>query len=193
MIHILVIASIFIQFINARNDIISVMSFNFPNATKNDWEKIGTALKFIEDKKGKRIKAAQKIITEYKPTFVCFQETHSGDIENFLESDFIQSTYEVYAPKISDSSGETNAIFYSKDYKILDKGIIYLNEKKKKGLKSWDDKHERACTWIYVQHKDDAAHKFYVFNVHLGLTNDSRINGLKLIYDKAMEAKKPSD
>jgi endonuclease/exonuclease/phosphatase family metal-dependent hydrolase len=168
---------------------IKIMSFNFPNATKNKWEKIGTTLKLIDDKKGDRRDAAKKIIKEYKPDFVCFQETHRDDIQSFMKNDFIKKNYNSYAPPIDESDGETNAILYSKEYKILDKGIIYLNEKQKKGIKSWDDKHERSATWIYVQSIKDPSQKFYLYNLHLGLTVESRVNALKMIYEKATQVK----
>jgi endonuclease/exonuclease/phosphatase family metal-dependent hydrolase len=161
------------------------MSFNFPTTNLNKWEKIGTTLKVIDNPKGDRLIAAKNVIKSFKPKFICFQETHSNDIKKLLASDFIKSHYKSYAPLIGNKDSETNAIFYSKDYTILDKGVIYLNEKQKKGLNSWDDKHQRVCTWIYVQNINQPNKKFYLFNLHLGLTEESRSKSLKIIYEKA--------
>ncbi len=173
-----------LSIINAQ-DIVRIMSFNFPTAKQNQWEKIGTTLKVIDNPKQDRLKSAEKIIQGYIPTFVCFQETHKPDIQNFLKNDFIKAHYNSYAPSINNKDSETNAIFYSKDYNLIDKGIIFLNEKQKKGLKSWDDNHQRACTWIFVQNKIKPMEKFYIFNIHLGLTKTAKDNGLKIIYEKA--------
>lgn len=165
------------------------MSFNFPTTAQSFLDEVETDLDLKKDTNTKRISAATSIIESYNPDIIGFQETHQEDIDSFFKHDKIQDTYSCHAPSVGAHAGDKNAIFYRKNvFTVINKGILYLNEKQEKGHNSWDDSHERACSWLCLEHKV-AAVFFFVYNAHLGLKYESIIKGSKQVADAANKSK----
>lgn len=82
--------------------------------------------------------------------------------------------------------GEASAILYRKDkYKVVDSDTFWLSETPDKVSKGWDANHNRICTWAILENKETG--KQYVhLNTHLDHIGElARINGLKLVLEKA--------
>jgi endonuclease/exonuclease/phosphatase family metal-dependent hydrolase len=168
---------------------LKIMSFNFPTThqNKNIVEELGIKLELLKDGDEKRMKAAKSIIKEYLPHIIGFQETHKGDIEALFESKTIKNVYDSYAPRASTADDDKNALFFNKNlFKVLQKGVLYLNAEQIKGHNSWDDSHQRACTWMQLEHTALSV-KLYIYNAHLGLKERSIIEGTKQIADHAQK------
>ncbi len=172
-----------------------IMSFNFPTThqNKNIFEQIAITFDCLNNNDEKRMKSAKTIVKKYLPHIIGFQETHTDDLDALFHSKTIKKYYKSYAPRASTKDTDLNAIFYSHDtYMLLEKGNLFLNAEQKEGHNSWDDSHQRACTWIYLTHVSLPI-KMYIYNTHLGLTNKSIIEGSKQIADHIMTKKKNDD
>jgi endonuclease/exonuclease/phosphatase family metal-dependent hydrolase len=165
------------------------MSFNFPTTSEDMLTQIGTDLHIIKNDNDARIKSAKSIIKSYDPDIIGFQETHREDIHSLCASKHIGDLYAHYAPCVGEHGQDKNALFFKKNnFNIVGKGIIYLNEKQEKDCNSWDDKHERACAWLCLQHKVKKT-IFFIYNTHLGLAHESIVKGSKLIAETANKSK----
>ncbi len=80
-----------------------------------------------------------------------------------------------------------NYIFYKKDrFDVLDSGYFWLSPTPDKPSKGWTEKQYRICNW--GKFKDKITGKeFFFFNLHQGLTPDSRLESAKLIAKKLDE------
>lgn len=82
--------------------------------------------------------------------------------------------------------GESTAILYRKEkYDLVDWGTFWLSETPDRVSIGWDAKYHRTCTWAILENK--ATKKQYAHvNTHLdNLGSSARVEGLKLVLDKA--------
>ncbi len=83
-------------------------------------------------------------------------------------------------------SGEMSAILYRKDkYKVVDSDTFWLSETPDKISKGWDADKNRICTWAILENLETGEQYAHV-NTHLDNKGElARINGLKLVLEKA--------
>mgnify|MGYP001156478907 CR=1 FL=1 len=87
------------------------------------------------------------------------------------------------------AAGEFSALFYKKDkFKEIESGTFWLSQTPDiAGSKGWDAACERVATWAFLE--DVATQKrFFAINTHLDHVGaEARINGVKLMLEKAHE------
>lgn len=88
--------------------------------------------------------------------------------------------------------GESTAIMYRKDkYKLVDYGTFWLSETPGLPSVGWDAKYHRTCTWAVLENRETKERYAHV-NTHLdNAGNEARINGLKMVMDKAQSFDMP--
>ncbi len=80
-----------------------------------------------------------------------------------------------------------NYIFYKKDrFDVLDSGYFWLTPTPDKPSKGWTEKQYRICNWGKFRDKITGKELFF-FDLHQGLTPDSRLESAKLIVKKIGE------
>ncbi|HTE26869.1 endonuclease/exonuclease/phosphatase family protein, partial [Flavitalea sp.] len=63
-------------------------------------------------------------------------------------------------------AGEHSAIFFKTEkFKLIKGGNFWLSEKPQSPGLGWDAKHNRLCTWVELEIKDNQE-KIFVFNAH---------------------------
>lgn len=83
--------------------------------------------------------------------------------------------------------GESTGFLYRKDVlTLLDGGTFWLSETPEEPSVSFDEKYARSVTWGLFQVRK-SGHKFIYMNTHLGLTDLSRREGIKLILKRMAE------
>lgn len=82
--------------------------------------------------------------------------------------------------------GESTAILYRKEkYDLVDWGTFWLSETPDRVSIGWDAKYHRTCTWAILENKATKEQYAHV-NTHLdNLGSSARVEGLKLVLDKA--------
>lgn len=78
------------------------------------------------------------------------------------------------------TAGEFSALFYKKQYKLLDSGTFWLSPTPEKPSKGWDAALNRVCT--YARFKGKKGKKFWVFNTHFDHRGQvARVESVKVI------------
>lgn len=82
--------------------------------------------------------------------------------------------------------GESTAIMYRQDkYKLVDWGTFWLSETPDKVSLGWDATYYRTCTWAVLENRETGEQYAHV-NTHLDNQGaQARLNGLKLVLEKA--------
>lgn len=158
-----------------------VMSFNIRYSASSDTG---------ERDWGKRYPRIVKLIKEYRPDIIGFQEVEPLQLlvlyhylEGYTYFGEPRKGYTFYFYP----SGEYNPIFYKKSrFEILDSGTFWLNAKMKPVEKGWDATDYRISTSGEFFDKKTEGH-FWVFNTHLDHQGrEARREGLKLIASEAL-------
>lgn len=152
-----------------NNDVIRVMSFNV-RCGEFDREEI-----------------VPQLIADYMPDSVGLQEcdgTWYLTLRTYLSDNYgIVGVGRLSGVKLI---GEASAIMYRKDkYKVVDSDTFWLSETPDKVSKGWDANHNRICTWVILENLETGKQYAHI-NTHLDhIGEQARINGLKLVLEKA--------
>ena len=145
-------------------------------------------------------------VLESNMDVVCFQEVKFYqyiDLRDGLSSKYDLVCYE----RETDSSGnnpECVVIAYDNTFELIDQNMFWLSATPNKLSKDWgtyvdeegntkdyeDDEYYRICVNALL--RSNKGVYLDVYNVHLGLTNDSRTLAAKLISERMAESKYPS-
>ncbi len=130
-------------------------------------------------------------------------ESYDADIMGFQEvtPDWCDYTIEFFSEKYdysylfrtsaaitpSGAGDEASSIFFKKDkFEMLDTGHFWISDTPEVPSKSWDDNHNRICTWVKLKIK--ATGKiFYHFNLHTGLTNTCEDKSTKVVLNQLIK------
>ena len=149
-------------------DVVRIMSFNVRNSEYD------------------RGQIVPQVIADYMPDSVGVQECESVWFlmlkTNLPDYEIIGVGRDYGLPLI----GESTAILYKKDkYNLVDWGTFWLSETPEKASVGWDAKYKRTCTWAILENKETKVQYAHI-NTHLdNVGKEARINGLKMITDKA--------
>lgn len=149
-------------------DVVRIMSFNVRNSEYD------------------RGQIVPQVIADYMPDSVGVQECESVWFlmlkTNLPDYEIIGVGRDYGLPLI----GESTAILYRKDkYNLVDWGTFWLSETPEKASVGWDAKYKRTCTWAILENKETKVQYAHI-NTHLdNVGKEARINGLKMITDKA--------
>lgn len=140
----------------------------------------------VRDGEFDREEIVPQVVADYYPDSVGFQECEGTW---YLTLKAYLPDYEIIgvgrltgAPLL----GESTAIMYRKDkYKLIDWGTFWLSETPDVVSIGWDAKYHRTCTWAILENKETGEQYAHV-NTHLdNMGAEARINGLKLVIEKA--------
>ena len=153
-----------------EEDVIRIMSYN---VRYNAWE---------------RGKIVPQLIADYMPDSVGVQECEAlwyYHMKAFLPEYGIEGVGRLTGTK-GGLSGEMSAILYRKDkYKVVDSDTFWLSETPDRISKGWDAQKNRICTWVILENLETGEQYAHV-NAHLDHQGEqARINGLKLVLEKA--------
>jgi len=89
------------------------------------------------------------------------------------------------------NGGEYSALFYKKDrFKEHESGTFWLSETPDTPSKGWDAAYPRIATWVVLE-DIITRKKVFAINTHLDhIGKVARVNGVKLMLDKALEVAK---
>lgn len=140
----------------------------------------------VRDGEFERGKIVPQVIADYAPDSIGLQECEGTW---FLTLKAYLPDYEIIGiGRISGLPliGESTAIMYRKDkYKLVDGGTFWLSETPEKVSVGWDAKYHRTCTWAVLENIETKEQYVHV-NTHLDNAGaEARINGLKLVIEKA--------
>lgn len=133
----------------------------------------------------KRIPLMIKMIREYMPDSVGFQEAHKVWIDALVEG-LPEYDYVGIGRDDGKEAGEYAAVFYRKDiFTASDSGHFWISETPEKPSLGWDSACIRMAT--YVKLTDKVTGKSYIhINTHLDhVGSQAQINGANMIKEKA--------
>lgn len=153
-----------------EEDVIRIMSYN---VRYNDWH---------------RGKTVPQLIADYYPDSVGVQECEAlwfYHMKAYLPQYGIVGVGRLTGTQ-GGISGEMSAILYRKDkYKVVDSDTFWLSETPDKVSKGWDGQKNRICTWVILENIETGK-QYAHLNAHLDHQGElARINGLKLVLEKA--------
>ena len=131
-----------------------------------------------------------EILEEEQPLIVGFQETKVPQyryLRNFLEGYESVNTYRDHSPFT-----ESNPLFFRKDvFNLIDKGTFWLTSTPDVMSKEWNSNCYRICTFAVLEEKS-TLNRFVVMNTHLDhISEEARINGIKVIFERASKYNLP--
>ena len=159
---------------------LNVMSFNIrldaASDSLNNW-------KYRKD-------VAAKIIKNCDIDILGMQEVTPGQMQDFKDR---LPEYTALGVGREDgangpNSGEASPLFFKKDkFKALNSGTFWLSETPEIASMGWDAACKRVATWAVLE-DIKTGDKLFAVNTHLDhIGQVARINGVKLMLDKAME------
>ena len=133
-----------------------------------------------------RLNAVTGLINNYNAGIVCLQEVKYEQyvyLNTSLKANGYSTVWYSRDNK-SNTSGEGLAIAYdSSVWSLVSSDCFWLSDTPGEVSASWDDQYNRICVSAVLKHKRTGEY-IQVFNVHLGLTETSRNNGIALILEK---------
>ena len=132
--------------------------------------------------------ACLEMLQVRKPDLVGFQEAQFKGQWSFFR-DTLSAEYGSLGIGRDDGleKGESTGFLYKKDVLTLfDGGTFWLSETPDEPSLCFDEKYARSVTWGIFQVRK-SGNKFIYMNTHLGLTDLSRREGIKLILKRAAE------
>lgn len=159
---------------------LNVMSFNIrldaASDSLNNW-------KYRKD-------VAAQIVKNYDIDIVGMQEVTPGQMQDLKDR---LTEYTALGVGREDGtngpeSGEASPLFFKKDkFKALNSGTFWLSETPDTASMGWDAACKRVATWAVLE-EISTGNKLFAVNTHLDHVGKvARINGVKLMLDKAME------
>lgn len=120
------------------------------------------------------------------PAIIGFQEVTKWHYSYLCDS---LPTYDSVITYRDDAfNSEGCPIFYRTDlYNLIDQGSFWLSKTPDVMSKDWGAAYNRVCGYVILEDKK-TAEQFVVFNTHLDhISDEARINGIKVILDKIAE------
>ncbi len=157
---------------------LNVMSFNIrydnPEDSLNNWE-------YRKD-------AVSQTVLNYDVDILGTQEVLDNQLQD-LKTALSEYTAIGVGREDGVAAGEFSALFYKKDrFKEIHSGTFWLSETPDQpGSKGWDAACERIATWAFLE-DISTKKRFFAINTHLDHVGvEARINGVKLMIEKAYE------
>ena len=127
-----------------------------------------------------------KNIENAAPGIIGFQEATKWQYKYLTESLPGYDSVITYRDKAVNSEG--CPVFYNTElYSLIDKGSFWLSETPGKMSRDWGAACYRICSYTILKAKD-TGFELIVFNTHLDhVSEEARINGIKLVLEKAKE------
>ena len=162
--------------------IFSVMTYNIRCLTPDDKG---------ERSWSNRKKLVEKVLQEYTPAIIGFQETkvlQYNDLKNFLHGYQGIITY-----RDNSLFKEANPIFFRTDmFELLESKTFWLSLTPEKMSKDWNSNCYRICTMAKLKDKTTGK-EFLIMNTHLDhISEEARINGIKLIVEESKKHNLPT-
>lgn len=154
----------------------NVMSFNIRVQTDDD--------KGVKNWSNRRTHIYE-YLKESNADVICMQEVTQSQAEDLQNG--LDGTYEVvYYARENSGNPEGLAVCYNNaEFDLVEKNMFWLSETPDKMSKGWGANYYRICVNLLLKHKETGVY-LDVYDVHLDHQVElARVNGLKLIMEKA--------
>lgn len=148
-----------------------------------------------DDKGDKNWSARCAPLVEYleasEADVICLQEVTKEQAADVKEG--LSGPYEVvYYERDNTANAEGLAICYTADFELENQSRFWLSETPEEMSKGWGTNYYRICVNLLLRHRETGAY-LDVYNVHLDhQSEDARVNGLKLIMERATKKGYPT-
>ncbi|MDF2921671.1 MAG: hypothetical protein K0R57_585 [Paenibacillaceae bacterium] len=133
-----------------------------------------------------RRRLAIRAIRSFGPDLAGLQEGYDNQIEDLLAG--LGDDYRsVGVSRYGNTEDEYNNILYRADkYRVVEEGQFWLSDTPDAaGSKNrHEPKYPRICTWARFALVHDCEAAFYYFNTHLGLSEEAKTQGVRVILER---------